>query len=164
MLRSHSPRRRRGATLVEAALVYPTALMLLVGVIVVGLGVFRVEMIGSLAREGARYASVRGAQFATDTGNAAATNAPPVGQTTPQGGTIGTYVRSKAAGLDPNALTVTTTWNTSNSLTHSTTTGSPPVTVTTQNTVSVTVSYTWVPEAYWGGFTMSSTSVMPMSY
>jgi hypothetical protein len=33
-----------------------------------------------------------------------------------------------------------------------------------QNTVTVTLTYTWVPEAFLGGVTLSSTSVMPMSY
>jgi Flp pilus assembly protein TadG len=149
MLRRHSPRHRRGATLVEAALVYPTVFMLILGAIVAGLGVSRAQQMALLAREGARYASVRGAQFATDTGNAAATST-----------AIQTYVRGKAAGMNTGSLTVTTTWNTSNSLTH--TSGSPPSTI--KNTVSVTVSYPWVPEAYFGGVTLSSTSVMTMAY
>jgi hypothetical protein len=33
-----------------------------------------------------------------------------------------------------------------------------------QNNVTVTLTYRWVPEAYLGGITLSSTSVMPMSY
>ena len=32
------------------------------------------------------------------------------------------------------------------------------------NTVTVTVTYQWVPEAFFGGITLSSTSVMPISY
>ena len=31
-------------------------------------------------------------------------------------------------------------------------------------TVTVTLTYRWVPEAFLGGVTLSSTSVMPMSY
>jgi hypothetical protein len=30
--------------------------------------------------------------------------------------------------------------------------------------VTVTLTYNWVPEAFAGGVTLSSTSVMPMSY
>ena len=36
--------------------------------------------------------------------------------------------------------------------------------VVIQNTVSVTVTYQWVPEAFLGGMTLSSTSECPMSY
>jgi hypothetical protein len=36
--------------------------------------------------------------------------------------------------------------------------------VAVRNTVSVTVSYPWIPEAFLGGVALTSTSVMPMSY
>jgi Flp pilus assembly protein TadG len=145
MLHRHSRYRRQGATLVEAAIVYPVFLLLTVGVIVVGLGMFRYNQMASLAREGARWASVRGSQYASDTGNATATSG--------SSGSIATYVKSLAAGLDTNSLTVTTSWSTSND---SSTPG--------KNAVSVTVSYPWVPEAYFGGVTLTSTSVMTISY
>jgi Flp pilus assembly protein TadG len=147
MLRHHRPCQRRGATLVQAALVYPVLLLLINGTIIVGLGVFRYNQMALLARQGSRYACVHGAQYAAETGNAAATTTD-----------ISNYVKGKAAGLDTSALTVTTTWNTSNALTY-TSSGS-----TIRNTVSVTVSYSWVPEAYFGGVTLTSTSVMVMSY
>jgi Flp pilus assembly protein TadG len=150
MFRRHRQGQRRGATLVEAAIVYPVALLLILGVIVVGLGMFRYNQVAELAREGARWASVRGAQYSADTGNAPASSTD-----------IRNYVESLATGLDPNSLTVTTTWNTSNALTHTSANNS-----TVKNTVSVTVSYPWVPEAFFGGatLTMQSTSVMTMNY
>ncbi len=37
------------------------------------MGIYRYQQVASLAREGARYASVHGSQYAADTGNAAAT-------------------------------------------------------------------------------------------
>src|SRR5262249_61481133 len=117
MLRRHRHDQRRGAALVEAAIVYPVLWLLLIGMIVGGLGVFRYNQVASLAREGSRYASVRGAQYATETGQPAATDGPT--------GTISTYVKDKAAGLDTESLTVTTTWNTSNGLTP--TSGPPTV-------------------------------------
>src|SRR5262245_24248279 len=148
MLRRHSQYQRRGAILVEAAIVYPVLFLLIIGMVVGGLGVFRYNRVASLAREGARYASVRGAQFATDTGNAAASTTD-----------VENYVKSMAAGLDAASVTVTTTWAAGNqNLTY--TSGSSTV----QNTVSVTVSYPWVPEAFFGGVTLTSTSVMTMSY
>jgi Flp pilus assembly protein TadG len=147
MLRRHPSRQRRGAALVEAAMAYNAFFLLIIGIIVVGLGVFRYQQVAWLAREGARYASVRGAQFAQETGKAAATTTD-----------ISNYVKGKAAGLDTTNLTVTTTWNTSNNLTDPST--------GKKNTVSVTVRYAWVPEALLGGVTkyFQSTSVVPMSY
>jgi len=152
VLRRHRHDQRRGAALVEAALVYPVLWLLIIGVIVGGLGVVRHNQVALLAREGSRYASVRGAGYAKPlseggTGSTAATTT-----------TIQDYVRGKAAGLDTTQVTVTTTWNTSNALTH--TSGSSTI----QNTVSVTVSYPWIPEAYFGGVTLTSTSVTTMSY
>jgi Flp pilus assembly protein TadG len=147
MIRRQNRCQRPGTSLVEAPIVYSVVLLLTIGTIVVGLGVFRYNQVASLAREGARYASVRGAQYASETGNAAATSTD-----------ISNYVKGKAAGLDTTKMTVTTTWNTSNALTDSST--------GKKNTVSVTVRYDWSPEAYFGGVTLhlQSTSVMTMSY
>src|SRR4051794_3955305 len=58
--------RRRGTTAVEAAIVYPVVLLLTLGVVIVGLGVFRYQQVANLAREGARYAAVHGGQWAAD--------------------------------------------------------------------------------------------------
>jgi Flp pilus assembly protein TadG len=145
--RRNSNRHRRGSTMVETALVLPVVLMLTLGTCVVGLGIYRYEQVASLAREGARYASVHGTQYASDTGNAAATAA-----------TIyQNAILPMAVGLDTTNLTSSVTWNTSNSPTS----GSPPV----YNNVSVTVTYQWTPELYiTGPINLTSTSVMPMSY
>jgi Flp pilus assembly protein TadG len=150
LLNSHRSR-RRGATLVEAAIVYPIVFLLIVCLVVVGVAVFRYQQMSWLAQEGARWASVRGYQYHTDTGNAAATQSD-----------VSTYVTGKAAGLDTSSLTVTTHWyynggsalNTSGSATNNT-------------EVAVTVNYTWVPEAYASylpGATLTSTAKMAMSY
>lgn len=53
------------------------------------------------------------------------------------------------------------TWTTSNAPSHTVTTNG--VTTQVANTVTVKINYSWVPEAYFGGVTMTSTSVMPMS-
>jgi Flp pilus assembly protein TadG len=132
---------------VEVALVYPLLLTMIIGVVILGVVLFCYQQVAMLAREGARYASVRGTQYAADnTGRTAATS-----------GDIQTYVRGKAAGLDTGSLRVTTTWPTGND------TSTPG-----KNKVSVVVEYTWVPEAYQSIFgsskTLTSTSVMTMSY
>ena len=63
----------------------------LVGTVVLGLAVFRYEQLQALAREGARYASVHGPQYASDTGNSYATSQ-----------TVLTYVETMAVGLQAN--------------------------------------------------------------
>lgn len=144
---------RRGATMVETAITLSVACMVTLGLIVVGLGVSRYQQVASLAREGARYASVHGMQYQTETGSTAATATD-----------IDTYIRSMAAGLDLGKLATTqVTWNTNNWPSHDDLTSNPPGAAIT-NTVTVKVSYQWVPELYIGSLTLSSTSVMPMSY
>ena len=94
--------RRRGALLVEAAFVYPVVVMLTLVTVVGGLGVFRYNQISFLAREGARWASVRGPRYQSEQGKSTPTAADVMaGAVTP-----------KVAALDPNQLTPTLTWNT----------------------------------------------------
>src|SRR5947207_2599832 len=59
-------RGRRGATALECAMVCPVAVLLLMGTLLLGLGVFRYEQLQLLAREGARYASVHGPLYASE--------------------------------------------------------------------------------------------------
>jgi Flp pilus assembly protein TadG len=140
MLNRSQACRRHGATAVEAALVYPAAFLLILGLISGGMGIFRYQEVASLAREGSRWASTHGSQYAQDTGKAAATAQD-----------VTTYVQSRAVGLDLTKLAVTTTWNPNNQ---------PP-----NGAVTVTVAYKWSPEVYLiGTFTLSSTSTMQMSY
>jgi Flp pilus assembly protein TadG len=125
---------------VEAALVYPAAFLLILGLISGGLGIFRYQEVASLAREGSRWASTHGSQYAQDTGKTAAASQE-----------VTNYVQSKAVGLDLTKLSVATTWNPNNQ--------------PRNGVVTVTVSYQWSPEVYLiGTITLSSTSRMPMSY
>jgi Flp pilus assembly protein TadG len=55
--------RRRGAMTVEAAFVIPVVILLVVGVIVGGVSVYRHQQAAFLAREAARWASVRAGQY-----------------------------------------------------------------------------------------------------
>src|ERR1041384_7473107 len=79
---------RSGATLVESAIVLGLLFFFLIGLIISGIGIHRYQEVASLAREGARWASVRGGQYAAETGQAPATQA-----------TIDAYVRSLPAAL-----------------------------------------------------------------
>ena len=60
--------RREGVTVVECAIVYPATFMLLLGLVVGGLGVFRFQEVAALAQAGARYASTHGNQYRQDAG------------------------------------------------------------------------------------------------
>jgi Flp pilus assembly protein TadG len=139
MLNRSISHRRRAATMVECALVYPIVFLFVIGLLVAGLGIFRFQEVASLAREGARYASVHGTKYAQVTGNAPAT-AKDVYQNA---------IVPRMVLLDPNQLTYTVTWSPDNQ---------------PGSTVTVTLKYNWVPEAYLGNMTLTSTSVVQMSY
>jgi Flp pilus assembly protein TadG len=147
----HTPsRRRRGASLVEMAIVFPVIILLLFGLIIGGMGIYRYQQLAHLAREGARYASVHGADSERETGVPAAT---------PQD-IYNNAIAPQVVVLDLSKLSYQVTWNSSNS--PSTTTNfEQPV----GNTVTVTVTYQWFPEWFLiGPITLSSSSTMPMSY
>jgi len=149
---------RRGATVVESAIVFPATFLLLLGLVIGGMGIFRYQEVASLAREGARWASVHGGQAVRE---ANPTNSNPT--LTASNDVLTNAVQPNAVALDPNSLTCTATWADASQmpvyLDYSQT---PPV--WKANTVTVTVQYQWIPELYLGGITLSSTSVMPVSY
>ena len=107
---------RRGATTVEVALVLPILFMFILGTVVLGLGVYRYQQVAALAREGARYASVRGTQYAANTGNAAAKSTDVYNNT----------ILPMAIGLIASNLSYSVTWNTSNSPTSYNPNSTPP--------------------------------------
>ncbi len=144
--------RRPGATLVECAIVYPIVFLLVIGLAVGAMGVFRYLQVAALARQGARYACVHGAQYAADNNVAAATQSD-----------IQTYVASNAVNMNAANLNTTVTWNTDNGQYHTAKDANNNF-VPVQNIVTVKVTYNWLPEAYLGGITLSSTSNTPMSY
>jgi Flp pilus assembly protein TadG len=142
---------RCGSTLVESALIYPIVFLLLMGLIVAGLGIFRYQEMSSVARKAARYASVHGTGWAKDTGNPAATPTD----------IYNNAIVPNVTGLDLTQLTYSVTYNTDNDPYHTNTVSGQVV--ATANVVSVTVKYNWIPEGFLGGITLSSTSSTPMS-
>ena len=143
--------RRHGTTTVEFAIACPIAFFFIFATIVGGLGVFRYQQVASAAREGARYACVRGAQYAQETGRPAAT---------PDDVYTNAIVPAASA-LDPSQLTYSVTWDQSN----------VPLQVISNvetprgNTVTVTVNYQWFPEMYLiGPYNLTSTSTAQMVY
>lgn len=136
ILRKSPIRSRRGVSAVEGAVVYPVAILLLMGMILMGMGIFRYEQVQSLAREGARYASVHGPAYSGATGNPIATASD-----------VQTYLATMAVGL--NGLTCTGVNYSASSL---------PCTVT------VTLSYTWNPGGFLSSMTWTVSSTMAVTY
>jgi Flp pilus assembly protein TadG len=125
--------------MLECAFAYPILFLFVLGLIVGGLGIFRYQEVAMLAREGARYASVHGTQYAQITGHSPATAKD----------VYSNAILPKLVLLDTQQLTYTVTWNPDNQ---------------PGSTVSVTLKYNWIPEALLGSMTLTSTSVVQMSY
>jgi Flp pilus assembly protein TadG len=134
---------RRGVSTMEAAIIYPVTMLLLIGTLVLGIGVFRYEQVQALAREGARYASVHGPTYAAEQNTSYATTSQ-----------VLSYVETLAAGMKSSDLSCTVTWNPT------------PPTGSTPSTVSVQISYSWGPEAYFNKqtFSLTGSSTMPVVY
>jgi Flp pilus assembly protein TadG len=134
---------RSGATLVEFAIVLSVVLVLTLGVVVLGLGVFRYQQMALLAREGARWASVHGGQYSQEQGKSYTTST----------NVYTNAIQPMTVGLDPTKLNSSVTWS------------DPANKESPGTTVTVTVSYAWVPEFYLlPSITLSSTSVATISY
>jgi Flp pilus assembly protein TadG len=147
------PAARRGATLVESAFVLSVLFFLLLSVVIGGHGVLRYQQLAMLAREGARYASVHGGQYAQENNTTVPT----------QDQIFTNVIAPMAVGFDTTQMGYSITYNTTSWPYHTTLDSNNNV-VPIQNTVTVKLTYTWVPEAFLGGVTLSATSVMPMSY
>jgi Flp pilus assembly protein TadG len=142
---------RRGTTAVEFALTCPIVFFLLFAIMIGGLGVFRYQQIAALAREGARWASVHGGLYASETGQPAATPAD----------VYSSAIQPLSVALNSGQLSYSVTWDANNQpYTLDPMTGDPVA-----NTVTVTVTYQWIPELLLvGPFTLNSTSTAQMSY
>ena len=148
-----APQRRSGATVVECAFIYPVLFLLVLGLLVGAVGIFRYSELASLTREAARYASVHGGQYAQEMKVTAPTPAD----------IYNSAVLPMATSFDTSQLNYSITYNTSNSPYYTILDSSNNV-IPIQNTVTVTLTYQWIPEGFLGGVTLSSTSVMPMTY
>jgi Flp pilus assembly protein TadG len=145
----HVRRRERGASLPETAIVMTVCLALLFGIIEFGRAMYTYAFVAQLAREGARWAIVRGNQCTLlDHCNAAQSD-------------IQTYVQSLSEGAtNASGINVTANWPTS---------GCPPGQTAKSPgcVVSVTVSYNFnfLPTKYAPStfIAMSSTSQMVIS-
>jgi Flp pilus assembly protein TadG len=175
MLRRSVPRRRRGVTVLECAVVYPVTFFLLLGLVIGAMGIVRYQEVAALARAGARYASTHGAQYRKDTGmgvgsagasSGTLTNnvywysANPTASTGSDTSWTGLIydngIRPNLVALDSNYLQVQVGW--------------PPVINQAKpdnwpgSTVTVTVTYQWLPELFLiGPINLTSSSTMPIT-
>jgi hypothetical protein len=145
---------RPAAALVEFAFIGSLTFLLIAGLLIGGVGVFRYNLVATLARDAARQASVHGTQYAKETGNKAWTSSD----------VYNNVIVPEAIGLDLSKLTPppSVTWNTSNSPYRTQIVNNQFVTV--NNTVTVTINYQWVSLGYFGTINLTSTSVTPMTY
>jgi Flp pilus assembly protein TadG len=137
--------------MVECAIVLPITFLLLIGLVVGGMGIFRYQEVATLAREAARYASTHGYQYRKDAGLAMGTSS------------------DWSSDISNNAIAPNLVSCDSASLSYSV---SWPDVINQPgkpdnwpgSKVDVTVTYTWIPELYLiGPITLSSTSSMPIT-
>jgi Flp pilus assembly protein TadG len=154
MLLRRRPKLRRGAYAVEFALVAPIAFLLLLTCIVGAMGVFRYQELAYLCREGARYASTHGAQYSREKNSNVALTSTAI---------YNAAIAPKAVGFDPNYLTYTIVYDTSNEPYRSAVVGTDVKQIS--NTVTVTMNYTWVSGwTYFGDVSLTASSKAQMSY
>jgi Flp pilus assembly protein TadG len=165
---------RVGGSTVEFALVAPTLFFLILAAVIGGMGVFRYQEVAAMARETARFASTHGGNYAKDNNQAIIKGTLP---NVTKSYLINSIAMPQAISMDKSKASVSVKFNTSSGSYDWDDTANNgnrwpyvPVVVngttySETNTVSVTVNYTWIPEGYLiGPITLSSTSVMPMSY
>jgi Flp pilus assembly protein TadG len=154
---------RTGSILIESAFVYPVLFLLLLAILLLGSAVFRYQQVAHVSREASRWASVHGAQYATENNTTPAT---------PQD-VYNNAILPYASGMQLNGISYSVTWNldangnpittpTSSVLTVDPYTGLP-VYKSVSNTVTVTVTYSW-DTGLFGVIPVSCTSVNTISY
>jgi Flp pilus assembly protein TadG len=145
------PARRPGAALVELAIIYSALFLVLFGLILGAIAVFRYQQVAQLAREGSRWAAVHGAEWAREHSK------PP---TTPND-VYEKAIRPRAVSMEPSKMSYAVAWDTSQRPYHTEVRNDQVVPV--NNNVIVTVSYQWDGFIF-GPVTLKSTSVSSMHY
>jgi hypothetical protein len=155
---------RPGTILIESAFVYPVLFLTILAVLLLGQAVFRYQQVTHMAREGSRWASVHGQQYATENNTTAAT---------PQE-IYEKAIKPFGAGMQPSSITYEVIWTpladgvTPDKRPTRVVQKVDPATGLTQdvsqfNTVTVKVTYTWNTGLF-GTIPVSSTSVNTIFY
>ena len=149
---THLRRTRRGATLVVVAIVLPLMLLLMLAAIDTSSAVYRYQQVATLAREGARYASVHAGQYSQERGLPVAT----VDEVKTNA------VLPRAVNLQSSQVACTLVWVNGSSSPYSVTGDSGQ---RKANIVRFTISYPWTSLFMFGGsMNLTSTSEAPISY
>jgi hypothetical protein len=117
------------------AIVGPLAFLMVIGLMIGCLGIFRYNQVAALAHEGARWAAVRGRNFEKINHRKPITSED----------IRANVVVPRAAGIDLNRLECTMSLDKDHTV------------------VSVTIRYLWLPEAYFGKLTLSDTATTLVS-
>lgn len=156
---TRSPASRRGATVIETAIVLVLLIFLVCGLISGGFGVFRHQQVACLAQEGARWANVRGGEYSKDG------NTPPTRQQI-----VDAAILPRAASMDPADIDVRVEWIDRGTNTVCDWDAAPKdirsISASGEyvtNTVRVTVTYRWTPGMFWGPMDLRSVCESPMS-
>jgi Flp pilus assembly protein TadG len=145
--------RRTGATLVESAVVLSLLFLCLFGLILGSFALFHYHQVAQLAREGSRWASVHGGDWAKEQNQPATT----------QDDVLQKSVLPSAVNMDPGKLTCSVSWPGGQRPTVPVVDPASNAVLTRANQVSVTVSYVW-DLGFVGPVTLSSTSVSVLHY
>lgn len=97
-------RRERGSALVEFAAVFTVLFMFLFAIMDLSRALYSYHFVADAAREGTRYAMVRGSTCKSWTTACPAASSD-----------VQTYLKNVPAGINPKSVTVTTTWTPNNS-------------------------------------------------
>ena len=158
MMLRRKKQQRSGAILLESAMVYPVLFLLVIGIIILGIGVFRYQQVSHIAREASRWAVVHGDIYRRENGLSTQTTATQV---------YNAAIEPQAASMQLTGLTYSVDWNgagsTDDDWRRSRNEIVNGVVVSRANTVTVTVTYTWNTGLF-GTIPVSSSSTMPMSY
>jgi hypothetical protein len=139
--------------MVEAAVVLPILICLIVGTMMGALAIFTNTQIAMLTREGARYAAVHGGQWAAESGSPLTTST----------SILNNAIMPLAPGINSSQLTlVGPTYANASQMPLYPNTLSPGNFI--QNTVTITLMYQWKPLIIFPTLTLSSTSTMPVVY
>ncbi len=120
--------------LVEASIVYIIAIFLIVGVMSLGLGIFRYQQLAWLSAECARWASVHGSTYQSEQSAAAITSTD----------IYNNVVKPNQLLLDSKYIGVSLTM--------------------TSGVATVTLTYNWTPEFYLSAITMRAKAACPITY
>jgi Flp pilus assembly protein TadG len=151
MRRNKSTTSCPAALAVEAAVILPVFVLLLLAIVIGGMGIFSYQQTANLAREATRYACVHGADSQKYTNQTSATAQQILQQA----------VLPRAAGINVSALVgAVTDWDSASKNVLSLNSTGEYVT----NSVRVTATYLWTPGWFFGGIRLQSVAELPMSF